>query len=468
MKRWTSRWAALALGAALVAAPTASLAQTPAAPASQQEATTPAQPATPTQADARQHLAAAESALGRISSTAVTGDAQARLGELRSHVANLRQRLEAPASNPAAADWSKDVAAIDRIVANLLSESPATGAARTVESQPTGTSGSVTSNKAEEAVAIDSETRARLNEVRDAVTSFATAMNRDKAAAPATTAAPSTAPATPAATPATPTTPTTTPTEPSTTTPPTATPPATPAPAAQTAEPTADPATPAATAGSAATAASATTADADASKRALTAARDSLADLTKLPAASQLSGEPRTQVQQLIADFNELITANSNWRSAYTKVDTSLTALIGAQTADESATPVAGNAGAVGTAGTATGALDPTIEAKLVEFRTHLKAFERAAGGGIPAPAPAETPSEAGTSPALTSAPADAAVPAPADHAAEAIDGDAARTHVEALDDILSGAAASSLTTSQIDELKTHVAELKRLVEGDR
>ena len=43
---------------------------------------------------------------------------------------------------------------------------------------------------------------------------------------------------------------------------------------------------------------------------------------------------------------------------------------------------MAAGAGAVGTSGaTAAVALDPAVRAKLVEFRGHLKEFERAAGG---------------------------------------------------------------------------------------
>jgi hypothetical protein len=121
----------------------------------------------------------------------------------------------------------------------------------------------------------------------------------------------------------------------------------------------------------------------DAAKQALTAARDTLSQMTQLPAAQQLSGETRTQVAQLISSFNELITTNAEWKASYAKVDANLTALIGAQTTDESpatpATGAAGAAGAVGTAGTTT--LDPALKAKLAEFRTHLKAFEKAAGG---------------------------------------------------------------------------------------
>ncbi len=149
-------------------------------------------------------------------------------------------------------------------------------------------------------------------------------------------------------------------------------------------------------------------ADPEAAKRALTAARDSLAQMTQLPAAQALSGEPRAQVSQLISSFNELITTNNDWKSAYAKVDSNLTALIGSQGADESAAPTAapatappspttppssttpppsttapstGTAGAVGTSGTTTGSLDPAIKAKLGEFRMHLKEFQKAAGG---------------------------------------------------------------------------------------
>jgi hypothetical protein len=113
----------------------------------------------------------------------------------------------------------------------------------------------------------------------------------------------------------------------------------------------------------------------------LTAARDTLSQMTQLPAAQQLTGEARTQVSQLIANFNELITTNTDWKASYAKVQADLTSLIGAQTADESPAATTGTAGAVGTSGTAAGSLDPAVKAKLQEFRTHLNAFEKAAGG---------------------------------------------------------------------------------------
>jgi len=121
--------------------------------------------------------------------------------------------------------------------------------------------------------------------------------------------------------------------------------------------------------------------------------------MTQLPAAQQLSGENRTQVTQLIANFNELITTNSEWKASYAKVEANLNALIGnAETTDEpkAAPPAstagtagaagtsgqAGASGTVGTSGTAAASIDPQVKAKLTEFRAHLKDFEKAAGGG--------------------------------------------------------------------------------------
>src|SRR6185437_3773854 len=61
--------------------------------------------------------------------------------------------------------------------------------------------------------------------------------------------------------------------------------------------------------------------DADGAKKALSAARDSLAQMTQLPAAQALTGEPRAQVSQLITNFNELITTNAEWKASYSKVE---------------------------------------------------------------------------------------------------------------------------------------------------
>ena len=157
--------------------------------------------------------------------------------------------------------------------------------------------------------------------------------------------------------------------------------------------------------------------DADEAKRHLTAARDALSQLTQLPAASQLTGDARTQVSQLITNFNELITTNVEWRASYAKVESNLSALIGNQRADESpATPATGTPGAVGTSGTI--ALDQTIRATLEEFRSHLLEFEKAAGGGAsqsaantPSPTPTTSSAPPATTPGNTAAPGSTSTP---------------------------------------------------------
>ena len=154
--------------------------------------------------------------------------------------------------------------------------------------------------------------------------------------------------------------------------------------------------------------------DQEAVRQHLTGAREALAELTKLPAASQLQGESRQRIAQFISDFNSFATATTDWRSKYEAVDRELDQLIGADsgsaaagsasaapssgttgsttgapsTPGSSGTPADPNAsasssasGAVGTGGSAgAGSLDPTIVAKLKEVRTHLDQFEVASG----------------------------------------------------------------------------------------
>jgi hypothetical protein len=419
MKRWTSTWAALVVAGFLVV-PGSGFAQTPAAPTA---------PATTTQDKAEQgtpqeHLERADAALKSISPTAASGKAKSQISELKKRV-NALQKLTANNPSGAAAaptgaktekadakgasKWAAEAAAADKILGELLADTSATGAASAttpIGSNPTGTTGTSPS-KATAAVTLDEETKAKLTTARASLTAFATAMSGSAPPPPATTspsaqpaAASTAAPAaaTPTAEPSTPASPTTPPpTQP-------ATPPAAPAPSPQpTTQPPTQPAEPATPAQPLASTTQAPTdpaaaqpkPDADGAKRALTAARDSLGEVTKLPAAQQLSGELRTQLTQLIANFNELITTNTEWKASYAKVDANLTALMGAQTADESTTaPAAATAGATGTAGATTSAagavgtsgtttttLDPGVKAKLTEFRAHLKEFEKAANG---------------------------------------------------------------------------------------
>jgi len=230
----------------------------------------------------------------------------------------------------------------------------------------------------------------------------------------------------------------------------------------------------------------------------LTDARNSLSDLTELPAATQLTGEPRARVQQLITNFNELITKTTDWRASYEKVESILSSLLAAEPAPDSGTP-----GAVGTTGT-TAAIDRTVRAKLIEFGTHLEQFKVAASGGTPSTEP-EVPNEP-PAPAPPDAPPTTAADEPPDNppvdpdvAERAEAADIARDialHVEAIEVILGSQASAqraavaaaggavvtsptpsgsnrttvtspdvTLNDSQLDQIRTHLAEIRRLIE---
>jgi hypothetical protein len=116
--------------------------------------------------------------------------------------------------------------------------------------------------------------------------------------------------------------------------------------------------------------------DEQAVRQHLTAAREALAQLTALPAAAQLQGEPRNQVAQLISNFNELITAKANWPAEYGDVEKGLTVLLGPVPSTKTEDPVVTTGSGM--------AIDPAIRTKLAEMRTHMMAFARAAGIGAP------------------------------------------------------------------------------------
>lgn len=236
--------------------------------------------------------------------------------------------------------------------------------------------------------------------------------------------------------------------------------------------------------------------DQDAAKRHLTAARNALSEMTQMPEASQLTGETRTQVSELISNFNNLISTTTDWSSAYAKVEASLNALIGPPgSADEP--PRAGTEGAVGTSGA--GGITPGIRAKLAEFRTHMEQFEQAAGCAGPASEPASGGSAAATTP-----PSAAASPSSAGAGAAAypqgsqpgappaqsstISRDEALQHIQAIENLLDGQPAASgtpgaagtagtttpgaepplmLDAAKVQQLRSHLAELKRIL-GDR
>jgi hypothetical protein len=262
----------------------------------------------------------------------------------------------------------------------------------------------------------------------------------------------------------------------------------------------------------------------EAAKAHLTAARNSLSEITQLPAAAQLQGEARMQVSQLITSFNELITTQADWKASYAKVEATLNALLAPATPDParpSATP-----GAVGTTGSTE--IDPAIRAKLGEFKTHLTKFHEVASGGAASPAPdapaatptepttpaqpptdppptqptsqtpptTQTPPANPTSTAAQTPPAQPSSTRPDPEPGAEVDPQEVMAHVEAIEAILNAnasaqAAAQSaaggavgttgtatgstrttvtpsdvtLNQTQLQELRTHLAELRRLLE---
>jgi hypothetical protein len=487
MRRSTARWATAIASALLLTLPAISRAQDPQTPpsTSAQPAQPPAardQPTTET-ASPQEHLRQASAALDAISASSLSGNAKSRIADLKKRVGRLEQL---PADDKTAASkWGGEVAAIDRTLTELLGAQ--NQAAATDPSSPVGTSGAARTAQPASG-ALDDTTRQQLQDVRRHVIAFAAAMSRGGSPEPASAAS-----AEPAASPAA--APSTAPTAQPPAQPPTE-PPAQP-PAQPPTQPPTDPSAPPASPPPAASQSTSTQqVDTAAVKRHLTQARDALSQMTQLPAAAQLTGDARTQVSQLITNFNELITTEVSWRAAFDKVQASLTTLIGEQRTDESATPTAGTAGAVGTSGTTS--LDPAIRAKLVEFRTHLTAFEKAASGGAapsaqpstaaqasePAAAPShpdQTSSTRASSPTPQSGTAGAVgtsgrTAAPAADTPTRQEAEAAAGHAEALrliaemEELLAGSssakkgasAPATLDGTKVAQLRKHLADLRK------
>lgn len=330
-------WLTAAAIAALTTAPAAAQqpASTPQAPQPQQEQT---QPATSTQS-ADDHISKAKAALDGIPQDAVTGPAASKIADVRRQLSALEK------ASPKT--WATNVTAIDKAITGLTADA-----------------------------AISADVKAKLEEVRTHVTAFAAS----KSGTASPEAAPPAAP--PSATP-----PPTTPTAPPPSQPP---PPAQPQPAPPT-QPqpsTPPPTTPTEQTPPQQPPAAAGQPDQSAARQHLSEARRVLSEVTQLPAAAQLQGEARTQVAQLITNFNALITAQSDWKDKYNAVEQSLNTLIGASagsavagtTGSTTPPPPTGTSGTTATAGGAM-TVDPAIKTKLEEFRKHLTAFNAAAGG---------------------------------------------------------------------------------------
>jgi len=335
-----------------------------------------------------EHLRQAREAYTSIKATSIPARDRAQFTELRRHLTALENstasgasaKMPSSAKSAKADNWGTEVAAIDRILTKLVGSDAGTAAGGTSTAGATGTAGS---SRTASTAMIDDATRSKLMEIRTHITAYAAAKSgasstprSDAAATPNQASAAQSATPTEGETPRTGNYPAQS-QQPKPAQTPQPNPAETPQPNAAQNMP-AQPATSPQAAGM-------PKVDADAAHRELLAARDSLNQLTQLPAAAQLAGDTRTQVQQLIANFNELITNTTDWRTSYTKVEGTLNTVLGPDTgtATPAETPAPTNPatpGAVGTTGTAP-QLDPAIRAKLVEMRTHLQEFAKASGG---------------------------------------------------------------------------------------
>jgi hypothetical protein len=202
--------------------------------------------------------------------------------------------------------------------------------------------------------------------------------------------------------------------------------------------------------------------DEQAARQRLTDARNTLSEMTQLPAASQLTGDARTQVSQLISNFNELISADRNWKESYDKVTANLSTLLGPENV-EPAPPATGTPGAIGTSGTIQ--LDPAVREKLVELRLQLKEFEKAATGGVTSdPAASATPTPMTTPPSTTPPTATPETTPATEAPAQAAGNAEIARHIAAIEAMLKSEDDSggiTLTKAQLEQLRTHWAALK-------
>jgi hypothetical protein len=510
--------------AALIALPAAGSAQTPAGqqpqPQTPTQSTAPQTPQT-SAASPAEHVSAAKQALSSIQANTLPASARPKIQQLRTHLNNLERDIaksesassgaSASAKSNKSANWGTEVAAIDKTLTELIG--PDTGSAASSGSMTSGTAGSATGTSGKSATTIDDATKEQLRTVRQHITAIATSMSgtpkteASPEAAASPSATPSATPSAPSATPsATPSAPSTTPATPSTT--PSAEPSATPTPSANQQTTPAGAQSPAAQG----------QVNRDAAKQHLSEARESLSQLAAMPEAAKLQGDARNQVSQLIANFNELITTQSDWKAAYAKLEATLSALLGPEGASQppAAAGTTGTAGAPATAGTtgATAPLEPAVRAKLEEFRTHMKEFEQAAGGAPAAasnspsmspsvstgstaspaaPSPAQatpspttppaspTPTEPSAAPAPqnpTPNPTPSANPTPAPTGTTGSAGVPGATgtsgstssnvdadkHLDAIADILSKAKDGKLDKDQTEQIKMHVDQLRQLL----
>ncbi|HOC16859.1 MAG TPA: hypothetical protein PKK95_01255 [Vicinamibacterales bacterium] len=187
-----------------------------------------------------------------------------------------------------------------------------------------------------------------------------------------------------------------------------------------------------------------------AARQRLIEARESLAEVAKMPEAAELQGQGRTEVSQAISNFNALLTAESDWYDQYKLVMQNLFNVLGPPEAGESAAgSSAGTSGSSTAGSSATGTageeVPPALRSKLVEFRQKLMAFGREAGapdvtGGVSSTVGAgssEPSSTSGTSGTAGSPPS-------AQSGTPAAEGESLEQHIDAIDDIIQQALAGT------------------------
>lgn len=525
MKRSTARWTTAMAAAALIGLPATGFAQsTPQTPPSQTSPTTssPTSSAGQTSASATSaadHVREAKQALAAVPATSIPAESRSKLAQLKTHLNNLDRLVasggqtatsgsssKGASSKKGASSWGTEAAAVDKLVSELT------------------------------AASTDDTAKQKLMDVRRHITELAGSMSgtgtgQDQASAASSSPSSDTMGATPSASQqSTPSAAAASPTPSSTD--PTATaaaqnpPSSTTSPSTPTSQSTptqTNPSEPGTTPSTAPQAGSQGQVDTQAAKQHLSEARESLAQLTSLPEASKLQGDARTQVSQLISNFNELITTQNDWKAAYGKVTSNLDTLLGPDSASAptatgtsgttaAPTATAGTTGAAGAGGPAM-QIEPAIKAKLQEFRTHLKEFEQAAGGvngpgaastsGAMAPSAnpsstanpsnpsatsATSPSPAGASP-TTAAPEPTNSPMPTgtsgtsgtsgvagtsgtatpsatdtqSKAAASGHSDADK-HLDAIQNILNSSKDGKLDKDQTDQIKMHLEQLRQLI----
>jgi hypothetical protein len=450
--------------AALIALPVLAAAQTSGSSTQSPQSGTTSQQTSDTQSTSsspNEHLAQARQVLNNIPRASVTGPHASKLNEVRRHFAALEKSYAKDATGSASApargsksgdkgaksgSWNTHLMALDRALSDLLGAESG-DAATSATPGATGTSGA--------AGALDGDVRADLEKFRTHITQFAAAASGSAASGSMTQGSTGSMGSTgsgsmgsgstgSAATPSTETTGS-----------------ASSAPAAsgaQSAPPSQS--TTSQTTGASGTQssmASSPQGDANQAREHLTQARQALADLTALPQAQQLQGETRNQVSQLISQFNQLITTQEDWRSAYEQVNTTLTALLSSASAPGSAgtSGSTGTAGAVGTSGSASASLDPAIRGKLEAFRTHLQAFHTAAGGDAASASsststtdPASATPGTGASPSTGSSTSGQTPPGASGSTQTSSASASADTHIAAIERILSEASGGAAGAS--------------------